>query len=584
MAPGITVEEANAQLQVVVSRLQKEYPETNRVMGAGLTPLRDFLIKDVRTPLLVLLGAVGVLLLFACTNVANLMLVRANDRTREIALRYALGAARLRVVRQMLAESAIIALGGGVMGLVIGWIGVRAIAASSPLGIEGATSLVLDHRVVLFTGISACLSGVLFGTAPVLRTMTGELYDSLREGARGASRSRGSMRTVSALVTVEVALALLLVVGAGLMIRTSMSLRGVDPGFEPEGVLAVQFNVPSARYAERDQVLAFYDQFIEALEARPGVTKAGTVQQLPLGGASWSSGFQAEGWPPERIGVEILHRRADAAYFEAVETPLIRGRQFQPTDGPDDPFVVLINETFAAEHFPGEDPIGQKIAFESRPSAASTWFEIVGIVGDQHQQSLGIEPRAEVFENRNQDWGRSSWVVVRGEGKTAGLGPIVRDVLKDLDPLIPVARTRSLRDVWSGSMARERLVLMLLGIFGVVALLLSLVGVFGVTAQAARRRTQEIGIRMALGASAGTVLRMMLRHGLVVVGSGLAIGLVLSLVATRALASLLYGVEPTDPGTLISVALLLGGTALLACYVPARRATQVDPVRSLRAE
>ena len=584
LAPGVSTDEADAKLQVVVQRLQGEYPETNSVMGAGLRPMRSFLIKDVRTPLLVLLGAVGLLLLLACTNVANLMLVRSNDRVREVALRHALGAGRVRVARQMLTEGALIALAGGLIGLVIGWAGVRAISASSPLGIQGATSLALDHRVVIFTFLAAGLSGILFGTAPAVRAMAGDLHSSLREGGRGASSGRGAMGTVSALVTAEVALALLLVIGAGLMVRTFLLLRDVDPGFEPEGVLAVQFTVPSSRYENRDQVLAFYDQFIEAVEARPGVTAAGTVQQLPLNGTSWSSQFQAEGWPPDRVGFEIIHRRADTDYFEAMGTPLIRGRLFESTDGPDDPLVVVINETFAREHFAGEDPIGQKIAYDREATSESIWYEIIGIVGDQHQQSLSQAPRAEVFENRDQDWGRTSWVVIRGDRDAASLAPIARSVLREMDPLIPVSRSETLRDVWSASMAREEFVLTLLGVFGVVALLLSSVGVYGVTAQAARRRTQEIGIRMALGAGAPDVLRLMLRHGLVVVGLGLGLGLAASVLATRALSSLLYGIEPTDPGTLASVVALLGGVALLACYLPARRATRVDPVRSLRSD
>jgi predicted permease len=584
LAPGVTLEEADAQLQVVVRRLQDEYPETNSVMGAGLTPMRDFLTKGVRTQLMVLLGAVGLLLLLACANVANLMLVRANDRTREIALRQALGAGRWRVVSQMLTESLLIALAGGALGLALGWVGVKSIASHTPMGIGGATSLALDHRVALFTFAAAGLSGVLFGLAPAWRTMAGELGEGLREGARGASGSRGALRTVATLVTAEVALALLLVVGAGLMVRTAMMLREVDPGFEHEGILAVQFNVPSSRYENRDQVLAFYDQFAEALEARPGIVRVGVVGQLPLNGTSWSSQFQAEGWPPTRVGFEIIHRRADAAYFEAVETPLLRGRLFEPTDGPDDPLVVVINETFAREHFPGEDPIGQKIAYDRAATEESIWYEIVGIVGDQHQQSLGMPAKAEVFENRDQDWGRSNWVVIRGEGEAERLTPIVRTVLAEIDPLVPIARTRALRDVWRGSMAREEFVLTLLGVFGVVALLLSAVGVYGVTAQAARRRTREIGIRMALGAAAPDVVRLMLRQGLLVIALGLGIGLATALVATRALSALLYGIEPTDPTTLASVVVLLGGVAVMACYVPARRATAVDPVTSLRAD
>ena len=584
LAPGVGVEEANAELQVVVARLQEDFPATNAVMGAGLMPMREFLVKDVRSPLMVLLGSVVLLLLLACTNVANLMLVRANDRVREVALRHALGAGKRRVARQMLTESLLLATLGGILGLGLGWLGVRWIAASTRMGIDGATALTLDHRVVLFTLSAAGLSGVLFGLAPVLRSLTGDIGAALRDGARGSSVGRGGLRTVNTLVAAEVALALLLVVGAGLMVRTFWLLREVDPGFESQGVLAIEFSVPSARYAERDQVLSFYDRFAAMLEARPGIERVGTVQQLPLNGTSWSSQFTAEGWPPERAGLNIIHRRADAGFFEAVQTPLIRGRLFERTDEPDGQLVVVVNETFAREHFPGEDPIGQKIAYDRVPDPESNWYEIVGIVGDQHQESPGTVPRAEVFESRDQDWGRSSWVVIRGDGEAEALVPTVRAALAELDPLIPIARTRTLRDVWSRSMERESFVLTLLGIFGVVALLLASVGVYGVTEQAARRRRQEIGIRMALGADAPNVLGMMLKQGLAIVAVGLGIGLLGSLAAARALESLLYGVEPTDPGTLVAVSALLGAVAMVACYVPARRATALDPVSSLRSE
>ncbi len=585
LADGVSLAEADAQLQVVVARLQEEYPSTNSVMGAGITPMRDFLIKDVRTQLLVLLGAVALLLALACTNVANLMLVRANDRMREVAVRRALGAQRGRVVRQVIAEGGLISVGGAVLGLGLGWAGVLAITASDPLGIEGATRLALDHRVVLFTVGVAVLSGLLFGVAPAIRSMGVGVEAALRDQGRANSSSRGGVRTASSLVALELALALMLVVGAGLMVRTFASLRSVDPGFDRMGVVAVQFGIPSSRYSERDQVLSFYDRFLENLEARPGIQSAGTVQQLPLGGTSWSSSFRAETWPDDRVGYEILHRRADASYFETVQTPLIRGRLFGPDDGPDDPLVVVINETFAHEHFTAdEDPIGQRIAYETDAAEARYWYEIIGIVADQQQESPSLPARAEVFENRDQDWGRSSWVVVRGDTEAAALFPVIRDALAEMDPLIPIARSETLHDVWSRSMAREEFVLKLLTIFGIVALLLAAVGVYGVTSQVARGRTQEIGIRMALGASGRDVLALMLRQGLGVISVGLIAGLVASLFATRSLESMLFGVEPTDPSTLVVVVALLGAIALLASWLPARRATRVDPVASLRSE
>ncbi|MGD2068703.1 MAG: ABC transporter permease [Gemmatimonadota bacterium] len=585
LAPGLSPEEADAQLQVVVARLQRDYPETNAVMGAGMMPFRAFLVRDVRTPLAALAGAVTLLLLLACVNVANLALVRSGERSREVAVRFALGAGRGRIVALVGAESLVLAGVGGAVGLALGWLGVRAVGGLTLLGIEGVTAVALDHRVVLFTLAVTGASGILFGLAPALRAAGEDVGAELKEGGRGGSEGRRRARASRALVAAEVALALLIAVGAGLMVRTAWELRHVDPGFTTEGVLAVRFDVPTVRYAARDDVLAFYDRFLEGVEGRPGVERAGLIQELPLAGLSWSSQFQAEGWPEDRVGFEIIHRRADRGYFEALDIPLVLGRLFGPADGPDTPPVVVINETFAREHFPGEDPIGRRIAFDRAPDSTSTWLEIVGIVGDQNQESPGVAPRAEVFENAAQDWSRSPWVVLRTRAADAMSAlPAARSVLAELDPLIPIAEVRPLREVWRSSMARQDLVLALLGAFGVLALLLATVGVYGVTAQVARRRTREIGIRMALGAAGSDVLQLMLRQGMAAVLVGLAVGSALALAATGVLESLLFGVEPTDPATLGGVALFLLLVAAAASWIPARRATRVDPVETLRSE
>ena len=553
-------------------------------MGAGLMPFRDFLVMDVRAPLHVLLGAVVLLLVLACTNVANLMLVRAGDQARDVALRIALGAGRLRVARQVLIEGGLLALAGGALGLAIGWVGVRSLSATQPIGIDGATNMALDMRVIAFTLAAALVSALLFGLIPALRTARGDVQESLKAGARSGGPGRRTLRTAGSLVASQIAVTLVLVVGAGLMVRTFLALRNVDPGFRTESVLAVQFAIPSARYETRDNVLAFQDRFIETLEARPGIERAGVVAKLPLTGQSWSSQFQAEGWPPERVGIEIVHRRADAGYFEALDIPLVRGRAFGPQDAADGPLVVLINETFARQHFPGEDPLGQRIAYDRAATAESTWYEIIGIVGDQHQHDPSSPPVAEAFENHRQDWGRENWFVIRTTGDATSATGAVRAVLDELDPLIPLAAVEPLRDVWRSSMARWEFLLTLLTAFGASALLLATVGVYGVTAQAARRRTHEIGIRIALGAKASEVLGLILRQGLGIVGVGLMVGVALALVAGRAVATFLYGVAPTDPLTIGAVVLLLAVVAAAACLVPAGRAAAVDPVESLRSD
>ena len=588
LGDGVSLEAADAQLQTVMGRLATQYPDTNRVMGAGLMPMRDFLIRGQRAPLLFLLVSVAILLAIACVNVANLMLVRASDRQREVALRTAMGAGRGRVARLFLAESVMVGIGGGVVGLGVGWLGVTLMSGLTRLGIAGATSIALDVRVVSFTFAVAVASGVLFGTAPALRSMRADVRETLHDGGRSHSTGRRGLRSAGLLVATEVALALLLVVGAALMLRSAHHLRSVDPGFSVDGALAVEITIPSSRYPSRDEVLAFWDEIQQRLEARPGIERAGMVGFPPLAGSSWSSQFQAEGWPPERVGLEILHRRADRGYFEALDIPLLRGRLFDSSDGPETQLVVVVNETFAEEHFPGEDPIGQRIAYDRVATPESTWYEIVGIVGDQHQESPRLDARAEVFENRNQDWGRGGWLVLRTGSDPTAVVPAVREALAEMDPLIPISSVRTLRDVWRSSMSQESFVLVLLGVFGVTALLLATVGVYGVTAQAARRRTQEIGIRLALGASGSSVLGLMLRQGARLIGGGLVAGLVAVLLLTRALATpagdLLYGVEPTDPGTIAAVVALLGFVGLAACYLPARRATSADPVRSLTAE
>jgi putative ABC transport system permease protein len=329
-------------------------------------------------------------------------------------------------------------------------------------------------------------------------------------------------------------------------------------------------------------VLSFYDQLAESLEGRSGIRRVGLVSQLPLAGTSWSSQFKAAGWPEERVGLDILHRRADAGYFEALGVPLIRGRVFNAGDLAGGPSVVLINETFAATHFPGEDPIGQRIAYDRVPDSTSNWNEIIGIVGDQQQVSPSQEVRAEAFENRNQDWGRTNWTVIRSNLTTAETLAQFRDVLGEMDPLIPIADSRTLVEVWQGSMARESFMLRLLFAFGAVALLLSAVGVYGVAAQAARRRSREIGIRMALGADTPKVIRMMLLQSLGLVGLGLVVGTVASFLLAGVLQSMLFGIAPGDPPTLVAVVLVLAGAALLASWLPARRATRLSPTVVLR--
>ena len=584
LAPGVTLEEADAQLQVVVTRLQRDYPETNRLMGAELTGARDFFIRGVRTPLLILSAAVALLLTLACVNITNLMWVRSFERSRDVAVRAALGASRWRIVRHALTESGILGLCGAGLGLMVGWWGVRALAHVNPVGIQGATSLVLDARVVVATVVAALFASLVFGLLPALRNGDGRLSDTLKEGSRGGGSGRSGLRAARLLVGVEVALALVLLLGAGLVSRSFLQIRAVDPGFQIDGVLGVELSIPEARYPDRARVLEFWERFAEMLEARPEIESAGTVARLPLDGPNWSSQVKAEGWSDERVAFEVQHRAADRGYFETLGIPLLQGRLFEASDGPETPNVVVVNESFAQVHFPGENPLGQRIAYDRVPDETSIWYEIVGVVGDQNQVSPAQAPDPEVFEFREQDWSRSMQVVVRSSLDPLTVLPTVRSVLAELDPLVPIADARPLQQVWRRSIAQEERILTLLGIFGVVALLLATVGVYGVTAQAARMRTHEIGVRLALGASDRDIIRMMLRQGLVVIAVGLGVGMLVAVVAAQSLRSLLFEVSPGDPLTLSVALALLAGAALAASYLPARKATRVDPRSSLQTD
>ncbi len=580
---GVSAEQANAQLQVEVAKLKTEYPQTNRVMGAGMMGLRPFLLKELRKPVLVLIGAVAVLLLLACANVANLAILRALGREQEVAVRSALGAGRGRLVAMLSIEHGLLAVIGGALGAFAGWGALRVLGLTG-YGVPAATQVAIDARVMLFVLGVTVFCALLFGAAPVLFALRQARVADLRSSERGAAGGKRSARLVTGLVALEVALAVMLVAGAGLMARTAMGLRNVDVGFRSDHVLALQVTTPSARYQDRDAVLAFQDRFIEALEATPGIERAGTIGQLPLSGMSWSSQFKAEGWPAEKVGSQIVHRRADQGYFEALGVPLRRGRLLEPRDRGDAPFAVVVNETFAKRFFADEDPIGKRIAYDREPTPQSTWYEIVGVVGDQHQVTPGRVPEPEVFESRSQDWARTVWVVMRTNMEPMSVVPSVRAVLREIDPAIPIAKVRTLDEVRRTSMAREDSVLGLFTAFGGLALVLAAVGVYAVAAQSARQRTREIGIRLALGATAGDIARLVLGRGVVSVAVGLAVGLGATVAASRALESLLYGVEATDVRTIASVAVLLLGVGVIACWIPARWATRIDPVRSLKTE
>jgi putative ABC transport system permease protein len=591
LAPGATPERAAAELTTVAAQLEREHPELNKLMGAGMTSLHTFLVGDTRTPLLILLGAVGLMLLIACANVGNLLLVRASGRRRDLAVRAALGAGRGRLVRQVLTESLALALLGGALGVGLGVLGTRLLERLQPEGLLRVTTFPVDAGVVIFAVAVTAATALLFGVFPALvarRTGPGE---TLREAGRRGSGGRGTRRLVSGLVVAEVALAALLVLGAGLLVRSIAELRQVDPGFDADGVVAVSLHLPGPGYPSPEPVIAFYDELLARIRALPGVEAAAASSTLPLRERGFTSDFFIAGRAADDYGTEVVRRSVTPGYFETMGVPLLAGRAFTPADAFADRWddqrddrVALINQAMAEAHFPGEDPLGQRITTDRVPDSTSVWRTIVGVVGSERQSEIALPARIELIEPFGQATERSMHIYVRAGADPALIVPAVRTIVHELDPDLPLADAVVMDDVVADSMARDRFLMLLLLTFAAVALVLALVGVYGVTAQAARQRLAELGIRMALGARGADILRLTLRRGLGLVVAGVLIGIGAALLATRALEGVLYGVAPNDPTTFLAVALLLVAAGLAAAWLPARRAARLDPARTLRAE
>jgi len=559
-------------------------------MEAGLTPLQEFLVGDTRDTLWVLLAAGGVRLLIACANVGNLLLVKAAGRERELAVRLALGAGRGRVVRQALTESLVLSLLGGLSGVALGWWATGALASLQPEGMLDVTEFTLDWRVLGYVLLATMASGLLFGVAPAAwsgRRMPG---DAIRDGGRSGSDGRRMRRWGDVLVVAEVALALLLTVGAGLLVRSYWTLSRVDPGFDPRGVVAQLVTLPGSRYDTGEKVGLFFDQLERRVAALPGVESVGLVAKLPLTSASWTGGFIAEGRPAGDFGRELVHREVSAHLLQTMRVRLVSGRYFTPEDRAGSVPVTIINDVLAQTYFRGQDPVGQRMAFDSQPDSASTWYTIVGVVGSEHQRSLAQPPQIEAFVPIAQDPQAGLTVVARARCASAGpcdpmgLAPAIRGVVRELDPALALPAPTTLATVHAESMARERFTMTLLFVFGLVGLALAVIGVYGVLAQLARRRVREMGIRIALGAPVAAVRWLVVRHGLRLTGLGLLTGGVLALAATGLLRGLLFGISPTDPLTFVVVAALLALTSAVAAWLPAHRASQADPVETLRRE
>ncbi|MCI0408155.1 MAG: ABC transporter permease [Acidobacteria bacterium] len=579
---GIGPLQAEADLDTIARRLETAYPGTNHLMRARVLPLHEELVGDVRPALLVLLGAVGFVLLIACANIANLLLARASSRQKEIAIRAALGAGWGRIARQLLVESLLLSLAGGALGLLVAIWGVDFVVRLAPGPIPRIGEIGLDVRVLAFTLGVSLLTGILSGLAPALRSARASLDPDLREGRGGEAEGWRRNRVRALLVVSEVALSLVLLAGAGLMLRTFQRLSGVDPGFKPENVLTVSVSLPNASYPNGAQRIAFVDRLLERVGAVPGVRSAATVFTLPLGGSNRSNSFRIPDRPQAPEGdPDANYRTISPGYLVSMGIPLLKGRAFTAQDGATTPAVALVNETFARRFFPGEDPIGKVIETDEDGTRRR---EIVGVVGDVRFDSLDSHLEPEYYVPYPQAPETSVTLVVRAAKDPSSLAPTLREQVRALDPSLPLYAVRTMEEYLAASVADRRVIALLLGSFAAVALALAATGLYGVLAYSVSRRTREIGIRVALGARPADVLKLVVAQGMLLTVAGLGIGLAGGLLLTRFLSGLLFGVRPTDPLTFAGVSALLAGVALLACYLPARRAARVDPVTALHYE
>jgi predicted permease len=591
LRPGISPGQAGDELRGLAGWLRTNYPRENQDRGLFATSYKEELLGDYRPRLYVLLGAIGFVLLIACANIANLLLARAAARSRETAIRVAIGAGRSDLIRQALTESLVLAAAGGLLGLVAGYWGVTALVTFGPQDVPRLGQASVNGPVLAFAIGITLLSGLAVGLAPALRVAVKPPHDALKEGGRGIRAGRERVR--SALVVAEMALALMLITGAGLLIRSAIRLNAVDPGFDPSGVVAGRVSLPAVGYESPGQVVRAFERIDAALVSLPGASNGALVSAAPLEGSS-SNGLIPEGRPLE-IGSAInsMMRLVTPGYFATMRVRLLRGRTFTADDRQGAPLVMVINERLAREAFPGKDPIGKRIACcdEPGPDGAPRWKEVIGVVNDVRAGGLQEAPEPEFYlpivQAPDAAWtwtDRTMTLVVRGDHEALSLmGPVSR-AIAEVDPSLPVYNLETMQGRLVDSLAQSRFSTMLLTAFGVIALLLAAIGVYGVISYGVTQRTQEIGIRMALGARDADVLSLVVRHGAALAGMGLACGLAGALALSGLLGSLLYQVSPTDPPTFATGIIVLMATAVLAAVLPARRAARTSPMVALRSE
>ncbi len=600
--PGVTLPQASAELNRFATQLGLDYPtfygRGNTGWGMYLVPVKEQLVGKVRPALLVLLGAVAFVLLIACANVANLLLAQASSREKELAVRAAMGAGRWRLIRQLLTESLLLSLIGGAFGLVIAYWGVGALRALVPENFPRFGDIHVDPMVLVFTSAISLCTGLIFGLAPAWHVARTDPHDALCESGRGSSAGGATRRLRGLLVVSEIALAVLLLVGAGLLIRSFRQLLEVNPGFQTSHLLTMELSLPQGPYPDGLPVQSFYKQLLDRVRAVPGVQSAGAVSEMPLSDAYSSGTVAAEESSASDLPrapefgnlpyMEIDYRTATNGYFQAMEIPLVRGRLFTDADNADAPLVALVDPDFARRFWPGQDPIGKRISIDAVPNSkppAPRFRTVVGVVGHVKHYALDTQGREQAyFPHAQIDYARDMYLAVRTPLDPASVTNSIREQVSAMDKDMPIFNISTMDARLSQSVTQPRLNLTLLVVFALLALLLAAVGVYGVMAFAVTQRTREIGIRMALGAQQGRILRQLLLDGGRLVILGLCLGLAASLALARLMASMLFGVKPADPFTFAVVAAVLAAVALLACYIPARRAMRVDPMVALRYE
>jgi putative ABC transport system permease protein len=587
---GVSLERARADLSAIAKRLEEEYP-SNRDYGVTVTPLPEQIVgPTLRTTLWIMLGAVAAVLLIACANVANLLLSRAAVREREVTVRMALGASNARLVRQMITESLLLSLLGGVVGVALALAAVRVLPALAPEDLPRLSNVTVNGTVLVVTTLVTVMTGLVFGLVPAVQSSRTQLSETLREGGRGGTSGRGGQRLRRLIVAGQLALVVVLLTGAGLLLRTFVGLQRTQLGFETKNVLTMSIAIPRAKYSQAPQIAAFFDGLLTRLRQIPGVRDAGTVSTMMLSTLPSSGFMSAEGREFRQDDQEVTFDGASPRFFSTIGARLIAGRDFGSQDQAAGAPVAIVNEHMAKRYWPDRNPIGARLRFgrglsdDSRDTTQNPWITVVGVVADMRRTGVDMPVRDEAFFPFAQNVSSSALVVVRTANDPMTMVPQFRQAVRDLDRDQPIASIRTMDQILSGLIAQRRFSMTLVAAFAIVALALALIGAYGVTSYLVSQRTREIGVRVALGANPSNISRLVVREGMVVAGTGVAVGVVGAIATTRLASSLLYGVSARDPITIASVAAALLIVSAIANYIPARRASRVDPLLALRQD